>query len=160
MGEWVERMVVVRRIVAELHIAAEVVLHILVLVNRIAVVEEVGHNQAVAEDMLVDHMDLPAALENRMVVELRRAAAEEDMLADRTALGAAHHKVAVEEDTLEEGIDLEAVDHKLVVQEEVGHMAVEGEDTVRMAVEGNLFIISACHHLNCAYSRPWGGGAP
>jgi hypothetical protein len=154
MEEWVERMVVVRRIVGVLHIAEEVVLRIQEREIHIVAVGEVGHNLAVAEDMLVDHIGLPAELENRMVVALRRGAAEEDMLAGRTVLGAAHHKLAVEEDILEEGIDLEAVDHKPVVQEEAGHMVVEGEDTVHRAVEGNLFTISACHHLNRVYSRP------
>jgi hypothetical protein len=155
MEEWVERMVVVRRIVEVPHIAEEVVLRIQEPEIRIVAEGEVGHNLAVAEDMLlVDHIGLPAELENRMVVALRREAAEEDMLAGRTALGVAHRKLAVEEDILEEGIDLEAVDHKPVVQEEVGHMVVEGEDTVHRAVEGNLFTISACHRLDCVYSRP------
>jgi hypothetical protein len=131
MEEWVERIVVV------LHIAEEVVLRIQELGIHIVAVGEVGHNLAVAEDML----------ENRM------GAAEEDMLVDRTALGVAHHTLAVEGDILE-GIDLEAVDHKPVGREEVGHTVVEGEDTVHRAVEGNLFTISACHHLNFVYSRP------
>lgn len=148
MEEWVERMVVVRRIVGVLHIAEEVVLRIQELGIHIVAVGEVGHNLAVVEDMLVDHIGLPAELENRM------GAAEEDMLVDRTALGVAHHTLAVEGDILEEGIDLEAVDHKPVGQEEVGHTVVEGEDTVHRAVEGNLFTISVCHHLNCVYSRP------
>jgi hypothetical protein len=145
MEEWVECMVVVRRIVEVLHIAEEVVLRIQELGIHIVAVGEVGHNLAVAEDMLVDHIGPPAELENRM------GAAEEDMLVDRTALGVAHHTLAVEGDILEEGIDLEAVDHKPVDQEEVGHMVVEGEDTVHRAVGGNLFTISACHHLNLAY---------
>jgi RNA-splicing ligase RtcB len=155
MEEWVERMVVVHRIVEVPHIAEEVVLRIQEPGIRIVAVGEVAHNLAVAEDMLVDHIGLPAALENRMIVALlRRGVAEEDMLAGRTVLGAVHHKLAVEEDILEEGIDLEAVDHKPVVQEEVGHMVVEGEDTVHRAVEGNLFTISTCHHLHRVYSRP------
>lgn len=131
MEEWVERMVVVRRIVGVLHIAEEVVLRIQELGIHIVAVGEVGHNLAVVEDMLVDHIGLPVELENRM------GAAEEDMLVDRTVLGVAHHTLAVEGDILEEGIDLEAVDHKPVGQEEVGHTVVEGEDTVHRAVEGN-----------------------
>lgn len=144
MEEWVERMVVERRIAGELHMAEEVVLHTRrELEIRIAPVGEVGHSLPVVEDMPVDRIGLVGVLHMAVAEEVaHRGAAEEDTMADRIALEAAHRKLAVEEDIPEVGIDLGEVDHKLVVR----MPAVEEEDTAGKEVEGILFIISACHH--------------
>jgi hypothetical protein len=136
-GEWVERMVVVRRIAGELHTQAQEI-HI-----AAEVLGEVGHMEAAEEDMLVDRIDQAA---RRMAAGqvVRKVAAEEDIVG-HMELGQARHKVAVVEDIPGEGTDLEGVGHKL---------AAEEEDTVRMEVEGNLFIISTCQQLDREYSRP------
>ena len=136
-GEWVERMVVVRRIAGELHTQAQEI--------RMAaeVLEEVGHMEAAGEDMLVDHI-VRAARRMAAGQVVRKVAAEEDIVG-HMELGQARHKVAVVEDIPGEDTDLEGVGHKLA--------AVE-EDTVRTEVEGNLFIISTCQQLDLKYSRP------
>ena len=137
MGEWVGRMVVVRRIAGELHNQAQEI-HIAAEVPA-----EVGHMEAAGEDMLVDRI-VQAARRMAAGQVVRKAAAEEDIVG-HMELGQARHKVAVVEDILGEDIDLEGVGHKLA--------AVE-EDTVRTEVEGNLFIISTCRQLDPKYSRP------
>ena len=136
-GEWVERMVVVRRIAGELHTQVQEI--------RMAgeVLGEVGHMEAAGEDMLVDRI-VQAARRMAAGQVVRKVAAEEDIVG-HMELGQARHKVAVVEDIPGEDTDLEGVGHKLA--------AVE-EDTVRTEVEGNLFIISACQQLDRKYSRP------
>jgi len=137
MGEWVERMAVVRRIAGELHTQAQEI-HI-----AGEVVGEVGHMEAAGEDMLVDRI-VQAARRMAAGQVVRKVAAEEDIV-DHMELGRARHKVVVVEDIPGEDTDLEWVGHKL---------AAEEEDTVRREVEGNLFIISTCQQLDRNYSRP------
>lgn len=127
-GEWVERMVVVRRIAGEPHTQAQEI--------RMAgeVLGEVGHMGAAGEDMLVGRI-VQAARRMAAGQVVRKVAAEEDIVG-HMELGQAHHRVAVVEDIPGEGTDSEEVGHKLA--------AVEEEGTVRTEVEENLFIISTC----------------
>ena len=138
MGEWVERMAVVRRIAGELHTQVQEI--------RMAgeVLGEVGHMEAAGEDTLVDRI-VQAARRMAAGKVVRKVAAEEDIV-DHMELGRARHKVVVVEDIPGEDTDLEAVGHNLAAAGE--------EDTVRTEVEGNLFIISTCQQLDRKYSRP------
>lgn len=120
-GEWVERMVVVRRIAGEVHTQVQEI--------RMAgeVLGEVGHREAAGEDMLVDRI-VQAARRMEAGQVVRKVAAEEDIVG-HMELRQARHKVAVVEDIPGEDTDLEGVGHKLAAAEE--------EDTVRTEVEGN-----------------------
>jgi hypothetical protein len=94
--------------------------------------------------MLVDRI-VQAARRTAVGQVVRKEAAEEDIVGHMER-GPAHHKVAVVEDIPGEDTDLAGVGHKLAAAEE--------EDTVRMGVEGNLFVISTCQQLDRKYSRP------
>jgi hypothetical protein len=151
-------MVVVRHIAEVLHILLrELEIRTAEVGELHTVPQEVDHMEAAEEGTVVGHIDLGARRTAAGQVD-RMEAVEEDTVADHMELEPVRHKLAVAADILEE-----AVGHKLVVQE-VDHMlAVEEGDIVRMPVEGNLFIISACFQLNHMYLRPCGGapgGAP
>jgi hypothetical protein len=141
-------MVVVRRIVEVLHILQELEIRTVEVGELHTVLEEAGHMGAAEEGTVVGHIDL-AARRKAVGQVVRMEAAGEDIAADHMELAPVHRKLAVEADILEA-----AVGHTLVVRE-VDHMlAVEEGDIVRMAVEGNLLIISTCLQLNRMYSRP------